>query len=448
MDYRAAVDFILSLTDYERTPPAYTAENYDLRRMEELLAPLGDVHKGIKAVHIAGTKGKGSTAAMVASVLSTAGYRTGLYTSPHLHTIRERLQIDNHPIPESEFARLVQALQPQVEKVNREAHYGLLTTYEVLTALAFIYFVQEGVDYQVLEVGLGGRLDATNIIEAPQVCIITSISLDHTDVLGHTLSAIAAEKAGIIKPGSTVVSAPQVPEAARVIEEACRRHEATLIKVGNDITWHRDLADRHGQSLTVRGRRGHYRISTPLIGDHQAENAATAVAALEVLAGYGASLSAKDIAQGLKGTRWPGRLQLLGQRPWLVVDGAHNADSARRLGIALREYFPHRRLILVMGTSFDKDIPGMVRELAQLDPLVIATRSHHPRSASPSVIQGEWAKQNVPAAITQSVSEGLARAKALAQGDDLICVTGSLFVVAEAIEYEGAARWESNRVPG
>jgi len=236
MDYKQALDYIDSYTDYEKIPMPHDPAFYDLRRVHLLLGRLGDPHLGAKTVHIGGTKGKGSTAAMVASALSKAGYRTGLYTSPHLTTLRERFRVDGEMITETELVSTVDRLKPEVEAVNAEARYGELTTFELLTALAFVFFQEKEAAFQVLEVGLGGTYDATNIVQ-PEVCAITSISLDHTDVLGDTLSQIAAEKAGIIKPGVTVVMAPQEDEAARVIVRACSQKGVALVRVGSDITW-------------------------------------------------------------------------------------------------------------------------------------------------------------------------------------------------------------------
>ena len=219
MDYQAALSYILSFTDYEKLPAfLYTAANFDLRRMAELLQRVGNPHLNSPAIHVAGTKGKGSTAAMIASALSAAGYRTGLYTSPHLHTFRERISVDGEMIAEEEFSSLTERLQPEIDEVNRLHNYGEITTFEILTALAFAFFSKRRVDFQVLEVGLGGRLDATNVV-TPQIAVITSISLDHAEVLGGSFARIAREKVGIIKPGALVVSAPQPGEAERVIDE-------------------------------------------------------------------------------------------------------------------------------------------------------------------------------------------------------------------------------------
>lgn len=434
MDFKEAVDYIQSFTDYEKTPGiAYTAANYDLRRMVELLGRLGNPHLLPQTVHVAGTKGKGSTAAMIASVLTVSGYRTGLFTSPHLHTIRERIKVDSRLIPEKHFAALTEELRPEVETVNRHGVGGKLTTFELLTALAFAYFKQKKVDFQVLEVGLGGRLDATNVVR-PGVCIITSISLDHVEVLGHTLAEIAREKAGIIKPGCVVVSAPQRPEAAIVIAEVCRQQRARLVKVGRDISWGKVSASLKGQSFELWGRTGSYDLSIPLLGDYQLENAATAVAALEELAALGATISADSIAEGLKKVSWPGRLQILGRRPLVVGDGAHNPYSAQKLRQAVAQYFKFGRCILVLGTSLDKDISGIAQEMAPLASQVIVTRSQHPRAASPSVVAAEFACRGVQAEVTQSTGEAINLARSMAKKTDLILVTGSLFVVAEAIE--------------
>ena len=288
MNYQTALDYILSFADYERLPRS--ALVFDLRRMESLLERLGNPQEAAKSIHVAGTKGKGSTAAMIASILTQAGYRTGLYTSPHLLTLTERIQVDGKPIDEDAFARLAEVLKPQVEAVNRTGDFGELTTFELLTALAFAYFRERDADYQVLETGLGGRLDATNVVK-PEVCVITSISYDHMDVLGDTLTQIATEKAGIIKPGSTVVCSPQFSEAMTVIERICREQEARLIRVGIEVTWQSKAFAPERQSFTLKGLMREYDLTLSLIGEHQLENAAAAVTAVEVLTDRGANIS-------------------------------------------------------------------------------------------------------------------------------------------------------------
>jgi dihydrofolate synthase/folylpolyglutamate synthase len=440
MNYRQAENYILSFTDYEKIPGiAYTSANYDLRRMEKLLQPLGNPHLRTKTVHIAGTKGKGSTAAMISRVLIASGYKTGLFTSPHLHTLRERIRISDTMISEADFAALVTKLKPIVERVNNEAAYGELTTFEILTAVVFAYFKNSQVDFQVLEVGLGGRLDATNVAKA-DVCVITSLSLDHTEILGNTVAKIAAEKAGIIKPECIVVSAPQVKEAAEVIEQACRQQRARLIQVGKDVTWRKTDGNLCQQSLKIKGKTGDYDLTIPLLGDYQLENAATALATLEALVCLGAKISAQNIAQGFSQVNWPGRLQILSHEPMVIVDGAHNAYSMRKLVESIKNCFNCNRCFVIFGTSCDKDIPGMARELRPLTDNIIVTSSSHPRAASISMLVDEFAKQGIKVDVIKNVSTALSKALAVTQKTGPILVTGSLFVVAEAIEYFTKAR--------
>ena len=432
--YQQALDYIYSFIDYERQSRPHELPRYDLRRVAELLARLGNPHLAARTVHIAGTKGKGSVAAMMASALTASGYITGLYTSPHLHTYRERIRIDDRLIADEEVVALVEKLKPEVEAVNKKATYGRLTTFEVTTALGFEYFSSKGADFQVLEVGMGGRLDATNVVQ-PEVCVITSISFDHMKVLGNTLHQIAAEKAGIIKPGSIVVTSPQVEEVDQVFERACRRNEAKLIRVGRDVTWrYSGFEATNRQSLRVKGRLASYDLTIPLLGQYQLDNTAVAVAALEVLVERGFHISGESIVRGLAKVDWPGRLQVLSRRPLLVVDGAHNAESAGKLRQALKEYFEFDRAILIIGVSADKDLAGIIPELSPLFGKVIATHSIHPRAMPTALVVAELQRQGIEALMTEDISVALPLALSLAGPSDLICVTGSLFVVAGAIE--------------
>jgi dihydrofolate synthase/folylpolyglutamate synthase len=431
-EYQQAMNYILSFADYERM--SRSAVVFDLRRVEDLLQRLGDPHKTARSVHIAGTKGKGSTAAMIASVLTTAGYRTGLYTSPHIKTMRERIKIDGSIITEEDVVLLVERLKPEVEAVNREGGLGELTTFEILTALAFAQFKHKGADFQVLETGLGGRLDATNVVE-PEVCVITSISLDHTEVLGDTLDKIAAEKAGIIKRGSIVVSAPQAQDAAEVIAGVSEQRDAKLIRVGDGVKWIRRSFDSSGQSFHVKGRLAQYDMFLPLIGGFQLENAAVAVATLEVLTESGAKITPEHISEGIAKVEWPGRLQILRREPLLVVDAAHNAYSAKKLGCALKEYFNYEQAILIVGTSGDKDIGEMAKEIASYAGTVIVSQAAHPRAVDASELGDEFSRYGITPLIVNDVPSAIERGLKIAGPKDLICVTGSVFVMAEAIEY-------------
>lgn len=436
MDYQAAQEYLLGFTDYEKIPSVvYSPANYDLRRMHLLLEKLGNPHLKSKTVHITGTKGKGSTAAMIASVLSASGYITGLFTSPHLLTIRERIQINGQLISESELADGVEKLKPVVTSLmnSPQWEYGALTTFELLTALAFTYFAEHRVDYQVVEVGLGGRLDATNVVQ-PQVAVITSISLDHEDILGHSLEMIAREKSGIIKPNTTVVMAPQETEVENVLKRVSLDNQAKLIRIGTDVTWRQKSFTLKGQSCNIVGRNSNYELFISLLGSYQLENAATAVAAIEALTGMGAKISYENIKQGLANVSWPGRLQVLGHRPWIVVDGAHNPYSIQKIREALVTYFAYKRLFVIIGTSIDKNISGIVKELLPLSPTIIVSASQHPRATPPVRLAQEIARWGRSGEIAPSIPAALTRAQQLATPSDLILVTGSLFVVAEALK--------------
>jgi len=437
MNYSQAEKYFHSFIDYERLPGIpYASQGYSLRHVEELLHRLDDPHLAIRTIHIAGTKGKGSTAAMIAQVLSFSGYRTGLYTSPHLHNLRERIKVDGKLISPSEFAALVVELKPYFEAVDVIASEAKqpLTFFEALTALAFVYFREKETDFQVLEVGLGGRLDATNVVK-PEVCAITPISLEHTQILGHSLEKITCEKAGIIKPGCWVVLSPQLGEVASIVDDICRQRGARLVQVGKDITWRRLAGDFHQQSFVVQGKMGTHHLTIPLLGDYQVENAVTAVATLEILASLGYGISAEDIAQGLAQVKWSGRFQILSFKPMVLVDGAHNSASMKRLVKNIKTYFNYDKNFLILGVSCDKDISGIVKELISLSPQIVVTRSSHPRAASPLILAAEFAKWGSNPRVTETVTQALSQTLSIAKERDLICVTGSLFVVAEALDY-------------
>jgi len=436
LNYSQAEEYLNSFTNYEQIPGiTYAQAGYSLGHLEELLRRMGNPQLAARTIHIAGTKGKGSVAVMITQVLSSSGYRTGLYTSPHFHTLRERISIDGDLISEADFAAAMAEIKPFVESMKQDTSFRQLTYFEALTALAFAYFQKKRVDFQVLEVGLGGRLDATNIVPNPAVCIITPISLDHTQILGNTLEEIAREKAGIIKPGCWAVISPQPHEAALAITNICLEKKAKVVQVGKDVTWRKIGGDLHHQSLAIDGRTGNYQVSIPLLADFQLENAATSVAALEILSSDGFDISATNIAQGLAQVRWPGRFQILQQQPTVVIDGAHNVASMKRLVDNMKAYFPQKRIFLVFGTSCDKDIPGIINELVSLSPQVIVTQASHSRAAPLTALATEFTKRGIEPETRKTVPEALLRALSLARKTDVVCVTGSLFVVAEALDH-------------
>lgn len=435
MDYREAQQYLDSFVDYEKIPGiGFASADYSLDHVEELLRRLDNPQLVPKVVHIAGSKGKGSVAAMIASVLSAAGYRTGLYTSPHLHGLMERIRIDGRPASEQEFADLVAQLRPHLDELQNDSGYRPLTYFEALTVLAFVYFTRQEVDVLVCEVGLGGRLDATNLVR-PQVVVITPISLEHTQVLGSTLSQIAREKGGVIKTGSMVVSGPQPEEAAQVLREICSAREAGLTEVGKDVHWTRTGKDLERQSFRVFAGDETYELAMPLLGDYQLENAATAVAALRALDSTGVPVGREAIATGLARVEWPGRFQVVRRAPLVLLDGAHTVASVERLVESIRSCLTYGRMFLVVGLSCDKDIPGIVKELVPLSPRVVATRSSHPRAAPPEALAREFRAQGLAASGAPDVGKALSETLRVAAPDDLICVTGSLFLVGEALDY-------------
>ncbi len=434
MDYRESIAQLLTLVDHERnlvTGPRQKAI-YDLTRMEALLGRLGSPQNQVPAVHIAGTKGKGSTAALCDSALHAAGLSTGFYSSPHLHTYRERIRRDSEPISQEGFAALVEGLWPLHEELKSDSVVGPLTLFEFLTGMAFQCFAQDRTDVQVIEVGLGGRLDATNVLDAG-VCVITSISLDHMAILGNTIGEIAAEKAGIIKPGSTVVIAPQASEALSSILAACQEKEAAPILVGRDVTWEEGRTGTDGQRFKVRGRNGEYDLYMPLLGAHQLENAALAVAALEALGSQGIDVSAKAMEVGFENVSWPCRMEVLSRSPLLVADGAHNVYSIESLLKSLPDYLAYDRLILVVGFSRDKNVEGMARALGEKADIIVATASRHPRSMQAVEVAGLFPETGKPV-LASTPADALRLAMEVAGKKDLVLATGSLFLAAEVRE--------------
>lgn len=446
LSYEEALDYIYSFVDYSALRvDKYSPQTFELARMVNFLGELGNPQDRYPVLHVAGTKGKGSVAAMSVSALRAGGYRTGFYTSPHLLDFRERVQLDGQFIPHPAVAEIVDELRPVV------AHHPGMTTFELTTALAFIYFAREHVDVAVVEVGLGGRLDATNVV-TPRVSVITSLSYDHTYLLGNTLTEIAAEKGGIIKPGVPVVSAPQKPEALAVLERLAAERSAPLTLAGRDWLYRLLSHDLNGQEfelwsaaeqlqldgLRAQGHPVHWRpehLQIPLLGRHQVENAVVAYAGLKVLRDQGLPLSSDAIRDGLRSVRWPGRFEIMSRRPYLVLDGAHNRDSAQKLATTLEDYFPGRRVTLIFGASSDKDVSGMLAELLRPGAgitRVILTQAVHPRAQDPEELADMVNAAGLVPEVVLSVAQAVQHVLESAKPDDVILACGSLFVVAEA----------------
>lgn len=434
-DFPAALKRVMSLANFERSTQNPDHWSFHLERMGLLMQRLGDPHLAVPTIHVAGTKGKGSTAAMVTSMLTAQAYKVGLYTSPHLHRTVERIRVGLEPIAPEQFAALVDDLWPTVQSVGTKGQYGEVTFFEMLTAMAFVWFARIGVDFQVVEVGLGGRLDATNVV-TPNICAITHISLDHVKTLGGTVELIAHEKAGIIKPGVPVVIAPQSPQALGIFQGVAAERGAPLIDVGSDKSWRLLDSDLDGQTFELDGRAGTRSLRVPLLGAHQMENAATAVTVVEALADAGTGMSDHSISKGLETVSWPARMQTFSRDGRLIVaDGAHNPHSTRRLVEALQEHLEFRRVVLLFGALRGHDQSNMLRELQKLVPQVLAVRSRDPRSLESRSIVEAAASLGLPIRLeSDSIAKATRWALELADDGDLVIATGSLTVAAELIE--------------
>ena len=439
LNYQDAVSQLLSLADFERKSRANDPPDFHLKRIERLLGSLGDPQVGQKYVHVAGSKGKGSTSAMIAWSLAADGYTTGLFTSPSIHKITERIRVNGEPVSERVFAQLVDDCWPAVEKVTADGDIGVISVFELETAMAFRHFANLKADISVIEVGLGGRLDSTNII-TPLVSVITPISLDHVAVLGDTIELIAVEKAGIIKRGVPVISSPQTLEAHEVIWAKASATESQLIESESavEISKSSDFGlkgvelefDVDNETINTRLR---------LLGNHQIDNARTAIATLAQLSKSGTPVSPQAIAVGLKNVDWPARNQLVASEPnQIFVDGAHNDASARALCETVESLFPHRnQVILILGTVRGHDPAAVARELAPLKPKIVVTESRHPKSLTKSELSDALSESKIAVSnVTSNTDEALTQAKNIANEHDLILATGSLFVAAEIIEIE------------
>ena len=442
--YEQALEFLYSRVNFERQSSAqYGLRDFQLDHMRQLLHRLGDPQERLPTVHIAGTKGKGSTAAMLASVLSAAGYRTGLFTSPHITHLEERFTIDGRQPPPEELVEMVNQLAGVVQAMDELPGAMSPTYFEIVTALGWLYFTRQQAQIVVLEVGLGGRLDSTNVCR-PNVCVITSISRDHTRQLGHRVEQIAAEKGGIIKPGVPVVSGVLDLAAQGVIERLAAERGCRLIQAGREFS-----SQYHpGEPAPAGAACGwdHFDVELPphrwtglplkLLGEHQARNGAMVLAVVSELRTQGWSLPDEAIGRGLREVQWPGRIEVLGEHPAIVVDGAHNWAATAALVETLTQRFQARRRVLVFAASRDKDVAGMVRQLYPVFDTVILTAFHNnPRNLPAEELTRlcqALSCRYVHVANNSAAAWKLARR--LAGPEDLICVTGSFFLAAELRE--------------
>ncbi|MDH7598517.1 MAG: folylpolyglutamate synthase/dihydrofolate synthase family protein [Sedimentisphaerales bacterium] len=437
--YQEAIKYLYTKTDYERQVfLRYNVSTFDLDRMRALLDMLGNPHTKLSAVHIAGTKGKGSTATMLAKMLEANGLKVGLYTSPHLVHLHERITINSQMISEEQMLGLLQRVYGPVERLTQKGQAP--TFFEILTALAFMYFVDSQVDIAVIETGLGGRLDSTNVI-SPKVIGITNISIDHQHQLGHTLEAIAKEKAGVFKPGVPIITVDQDPVVMKVLRAQAAAVKAPLLVTGQDIdfSYRFETSREHGPHMRVclttpTSKFEHLRV--PLHGQHQAINCGLALALLDCLKGCGYQIDTDKAVQGLEQVVLPGRMEMICDDPRVMIDGAHNAASIRAVIHAVGQNVPYDSMIVIFGCNSDKDIDGMLRELQYGADKVIFTRSNSPRAADPEELAERFSEISHKMCQTApSLPEALQLARSAIGREDLILITGSFYLIGQAKVY-------------
>lgn len=426
MDYQVALDYISSFGRFGSRP--------GLERMQWLLEKLGHPERDMKFVHVAGTNGKGSTTAFIHGILQAAGYRVGMYTSPYLEAFTNRIGANGQDISEADLVDLVQRLQPMLDEVN-SGELGPITQFEVTTALAIAYYHQIKLQLVVWEVGLGGRLDATNVVN-PLVSVITNIGLDHTEVLGETLAKIASEKAGIIKAQVPVVTAVEDDEAWQVISQQAENLDAPVWLLGRDFRYERRSFSLAQQVFDYEDGDGSLPgLCTSLLGEHQCRNAATAVAAVRQLVRKGIAIPEDAYARGLAETRWPGRLEIMSEQPLILVDGAHNPHGTRVLRQALQDYLPARKIVMVLGILKDKERQEMFAHLLPLASRVIFTAPQYGRATDPALLLADAKNFDLPAKTVSGVAAAINLALAELKTDEVLLVAGSLYTVAEAREH-------------
>ena len=421
MNYESALDWLYGFSKY--------GSKLGLERITKLLKHLGNPEQNLHIIHVTGTNGKGSVCKYIGAILTHAGYKTGVFISPHIERFTERMAIDQQEISEEEAARLMQKIKPFVEKMEKDNDTP--TFFEIVTAMSFLFFAEQQADYVVVEVGLGGRFDATNVV-MPMVSVITNISLEHGNVLGTTFEKIAFEKAGIIKPNISVVTAAK-NTALKVIEEVAEKQQAEVILVDCN-SWQRLSYSMQQQEFIINGRLSEYKLSTGMLGAYQGENIAVAVFTVEQLQMQGVYLSESDIVAGVSNAFNPGRMELLSEHPLVLLDGAHNPKGMEMLAASLKQDFRYKRLIVVIGILEDKNIKDMLSFLLPNVDVVIITKSLNPRACPPQQLKQMVVQQHFPGEllVDESLKQAIRKGVNRATQQDLVCVTGSLFTVGEA----------------
>lgn len=436
-NYPAALKYLNDRINIEKARPSKVdPAMFKLDTMRDLLAELGNPHRSVKCVHVAGSKGKGSTVEMTAAALAACGYAVGVYTSPHLVNVRERIRINAEPIGHTAFTQVISRVALAAKRI--QGRHGQPTFFEVVTTMAFVYFADQAVDIAVIETGLGGRLDSTNVI-MPEVCAITAIQKEHTQLLGDTLEKIAREKAGIFKPGITALTVPQAPEVLAVFREVAAQVGAELRVLGTDVDFsYRFEASPelgpHARVCLSSARSTFEHLPVPLKGEHQAYNCGLALAILDKLRDRGFDSPERKVAEGLARTPTAGRMELVARNPRIFIDGAHNPESVHCLVKAIGAHVKYDSMVVIFGCAADKDVSGMLTKLALGADKIIFTRSaNYPRAMDPRELQRRFSE--VSGKMTQ-VAKGLPEALDIAcravGREDVICVTGSFYLAGEA----------------
>lgn len=422
-DYQESLEYLVNLTTF--------GMNFGLGRIQELLKRLGNPEKALRVIHVGGTNGKGSTVVMIARILQEAGYRVGVFTSPHLHDWRERMVINGQMIPKDKVIQVIQRVRPYLEAMVAEG-FEHPTEFEVSTALAFLYFAEENVDFALIEVGLGGAIDSTNVV-SPLISVITNIGMDHMDYLGNDLISIAKVKAGIIKPHSIVVTASDNPDVIQVFRDQANAAGVPLCLVGEDVRWESTEIGEQEQEFKLIGLNANYeKLRLPLTGLHQLRNAATAITVCELLqTKYDTHIPQAAIYAGIHQVKWPGRLELLSLKPKILLDGAHNLEGALTLVQALPLY-ARDKLILCLGMLGDKEREKVVTMLVPLADEIIITRPNSPRAGDWRALGSLAEQHGRPVTCIEDPKEAVLFALSRLQENDLLCVTGSIYMVADA----------------
>ena len=424
MNYDEALDWLYNV---RRFGPSRT-----LGPTRHILTLRADPQNSFRAIHGGGSNGKGSTSAMIASILGATGAKVGLFTSPHLEEFIERVKVDDMEIPREDAARLLTEIRPLFEEMLGLPEPMPLRFFDVVTAMAFLYFREKAVDYAVLEVGLGGRLDATNVVD-PLVSVITNIGYEHTNILGDTLPEIAGEKAGIIKQGRPLVTATRDDEVFKVFGEKAQELGSEVIRVGYDTEFRKVGAKMSGMTFDLRSRMEYKGLKVPLLGEHQITNAATAVAAVEALSRYGVDVPEQAVREGLQGVYWPARLEVVRTGPTVVLDCAKDAEATEAVRRTLEGDMDAGRIVAVVSMSSDKNIPGMIRNIAAVsERFIVTTHSVMGRAASPELIAEEITKNGRPYEVIEDEKAAFTRALELAGEEDTVLVIGSVFLAGAA----------------